>query len=337
MMRVLPSLDGVRLGFGWAWLCGCLLVAGRAGAQEVILYLHTGDRIGGTITLEETNRVVLKTRWAPALSIPVSEILRREIVPPVPEVAPAKATNAPGPGVAGVPKPGVPASAPAVAAVQPKPPQRWFGDLQFGLTLLFGEKDQQLYTGRAKLTYAHARLRNAFDYLYAYGQTDGDVTANRMEGSMKTDFDLFDRVYVYNQGGAGYDEVRLIDLGYSVGPGFGYHLITRPTFAVNTELGANYQVQDRSDGSETSFFYFRLAEDFTWRLSSRLTLDEKFEFCPEVEDWSAYRFRLESNLRYLLGNNLALTLTLIDQYDTNPAKQVVPNDLQVRSSIGVKF
>jgi len=47
--------------------------------------------------------------------------------------------------------------------------------------------------------------------------------------------------------------------------------------------------------------------------------------------------RVEANLRYWLKANLSLNLTVINVFDTVTAKGVEQNDLQVRSSIGVKF
>ena len=47
--------------------------------------------------------------------------------------------------------------------------------------------------------------------------------------------------------------------------------------------------------------------------------------------------RIETNLRYWLKTYLSLNLTVINLYDTRVAQGVEPNDLQIRSSIGVKF
>jgi hypothetical protein len=66
-------------------------------------------------------------------------------------------------------------------------------------------------------------------------------------------------------------------------------------------------------------------------------LDEKFEWFPEVGDFGSYRFRFEANARYLLAQNLSLIVTILDIYDTAPATNVDKNDLQIRSSLGVKF
>lgn len=158
-----------------------------------------------------------------------------------------------------------------------------------------------------------------------------------MDGSSKTDLNLGKRVYVHNLGGAGYDDIRKIDMRYEEGPGFGYHLITRSNLVFNLEAGANYQVQYLSDHTKNENFYFRLAEDCNWKIHSKLTWDEKVEFSPRVENVNQYRIRLESSLKYALLQNLSLIVTVIDQYDTHPANGVDNNDLQIRSSLGLKF
>ena len=158
-----------------------------------------------------------------------------------------------------------------------------------------------------------------------------------MDGSLKSDYDLTRRLYVYNLAGAGYDEIRRIDLRYETGPGLGYHLVRRTNLVFKTEAGVNYQAQYFDDQTETETFFLRFAEEASWKITPKITFDEKFEYFPQVENFGVYRFRFESNLRYALLNNLFFTVTVIDQYDSAPAEGIPPNDLQVRSTIGVKF
>jgi hypothetical protein len=108
-------------------------------------------------------------------------------------------------------------------------------------------------------------------------------------------------------------------------------------FVMNVESGANYQVQDRADDTVTEKFYFRLAEDITWRLNKTLTLTEKFEFFPQVQNVTEYRLRFETSLSYAFWQHLSLNLSVLDLYDTNPAQGVPNNDFQIRSSLGVTF
>ena len=311
-------------------------------AQSVILELKNGDRLTGRILTENTNRVVLSNTWATEISIPLTDIARRVAVP-VPTNAPAVVVK---PAETNAPPTNAVALAKAVAATNTlfnvAWMRNWHGDIQAGVDLTFSERDRQVYHTKTKLTYAKNRLRNVIDYDFTYGRSetsDGEklTDANRMNGSVKTDYDFTKKWFVYNLGGAGYDEIRKIDLRYEIGPGIGYHLIQGKNFFVNTEAGANYQVECRTDGSEIDTFFFRLAENISWKITPRLSWDEKFEYMPRVEDFSFYRLRFESNLRYALLQNVFLNIAVLDIYDSKPANRVTRNDLQIRSSVGVKF
>jgi len=315
-----PNLNSFRFALRGLVVLAVFVSLETIRAQTVILHLRNGDRITGAIVSENTNQVTLSTVLIREVVVPVAAIERREILP----VGTATA------------KP--PAPPPAASNLPPaKLPKHWAGEAQIGMDAVFGQKDRQLYYGRIKATYVKDRFKNILDYNVAYGRTDGISSENRMDGSSKTDFNLGKRVFVYNLGGAGYDEIRKIDLRYEEGPGMGYHLITCSNFLFNVEFGANYQAQYFSDQTKSKNFYFRLAEDFTWKISNKLTLDEKMEFSPRVETMSQYRARFESNLKYLLQQNLSLNLTVIDLYDSRPANGVDKNDLQIRSSLGLKF
>src|SRR5439155_23390859 len=154
-----------------------------------------------------------------------------------------------------------------------KPARLLAGEINLGADLGFSEKNRQLYTGRAKVILAWERLKNAFDYDFCYGRTAGILSANRMDGFSKTDFDLGQRFYVYSLAGAGYDQIRKINLRYEIGPGTGYHLLRLANFVINTEFGADYQAQELVDHTETKLFFYRFAENVTWQLNSKLSID----------------------------------------------------------------
>lgn len=362
-----------------------VFASGAIQAETIILHLKNGDRIAGTIVSEDTNRVLITTPWIKELAVPPAQIERREKMvavtppttnapPPTNAVAQTKASPPGQPAITNLIPSAAPGTPVAVMPVlQPKPqtpkPKHWKGELKIGADFLFGAKDQQIYYGRFKLVYERPYdsnpkqfFRNIFDYGMDYGWTETPgstnsdrslLSANRMDGSDKTDFDIGRRkIFVYNLAGAGYDQIRKIDLHYEEGPGIGYHLFTLTNFVMNTEAGFNYQVQNRSstrtltNGALQNFnttvekFYYRLAEDLTWKFNKRFTLSEKLEFCPQAEDVQQFRARFESTISYGIWQNVALNLSLLDMYDTQPTKSVptIPkNDLQVRSSIGITF
>ena len=328
-----------------------------AVAQTVSLELRNGDRITGQILSETNGRVTLSNLFASQMSIPVTEITNRRVLN-LPTNAPmivAVATNPPvvSAGTNALARTNAVAFAKAVAAtnrfLDSPLMKNWHGDLQVGADLTFSERNRQVYNARAKLTYAKNRFKSVIDYDATYGRTEVEETlgttkrtttktdANRMYGAIKTDFDLGKKWYVYNLAGMGYDEIRKIDLRYEIGPGVGYHLIQATNFFLNVESGVTYQREERTDDTVLSRVFGRLAQNGTWKITPRLTWDEKFEYLPSLEESGEYRMRFETNLRYALLQNVFLNLSVIDIYDSQPALGIKKNDLQVRSSVGVKF
>ncbi|MFO1501239.1 MAG: DUF481 domain-containing protein [Verrucomicrobiota bacterium] len=334
-----------------AW-SGCLL----GYPQAFILHLRNGDRISGRLVSETTNDLVLATDFSTNLSIPVSLIERREAVPPVPT-----STNrppVPATGIAGelvlTNKPSMAQAAggaakPPAAKIEPIPPSalrkflsEWRGEAQLGANLAFSTKDREAFTGRFRTTHDHGfsnarAIRNIIDYDVSYGTTENVLSDNRMEGSWKTEYDLNQRFLLYNVSRAGYDEIRGIDLQYDVGPGLGYKWIVLTNFVFKNELGGDYQKQFFIGDKTASRYSLRFAEDLWWQITSKIRVDERLEFFPEIQEFSNYRLRLEANLSYLLRQNLTLSLNVVDLYDTAVPSGVSRNDLQIRSLLGIRF
>lgn len=346
----------------------CLLALAQAAAAEpLILHLKNGDRITGEIASETTNSVTILHKTFGKLTFPAAEIVKRE-----PATQPALPTGVSGvPAVQTEPKsPDVPPGAfntterpsgvadPATnkvaqaspAAPLPTPgkpqdqkptgPKVWNSEIQFGLNLRYSQRDQQEFLVLAKSTYSKAPFRHIFDYNFNYGRTDGTVTGNRMSGSEKTEYDLSKKVYLFNLVGAGYDDVRKINLQYEVNPGVGIQLInsTNWNFVLKNELGFGFQEQWRQDNERQTTYSARIAEIFSWKVPhTKIVADGKLEAFPDLTDFGEYRLRLEGTLRYPLSTRLTFNLIVIDQYDSQPARAVDKNDLQVRSTLGVRF
>jgi hypothetical protein len=345
-------------------LAGWMAAAVQGWTQTVSIELKNGDRVSGLLVSETNNRVLLSNAWSRELSIPLAEIARRTVLAttnaPAPLLAAVPATNLPPVAATATNKPvstNLVALAKAVAATNRLLDhpffKAWHGEIHAGVDLTFSERDRQVYNARMKLTYARGPLKNVIDYDMTYGRSQyeeqyvsdtGDLEerdvsitdANRMNGFIKTEYDITKRWYGYNLGGAGYDKIRKIDLRYELGPGLGYRLIQWSNFFVNVEAGATYQ-NERREGEDINTIFGRLAENASWRITPRLSWDERLEYLPALDDPSIYRVRFETNLRYAMLQNIFFNLSLINIYDADPAREVSKNDLQIRSSIGVKF
>jgi hypothetical protein len=342
MMFPRPRLRNLFHPIWVAVLLGCAL-AGNASGQHVVLYLKNGDKLTGVLVSEYTNRVVLSNDWVKDLSVPLSQIAQREII--------LAGTN----HIAGTNHVvGTNFLAKFKAPPVPAPPplfQHWKGEAEVGLDLIYSTTDQRTYHGRFKLAYELPYVsnpknffRNSLDYDLAYGKTiektDGIKTmttsSDRMGASDKTTGDFDGHWYAYNLVGAGFDRVRNIGLAIEEGPGLGYHLLRLTNLTANVEGGFSYQLQDNTDDTHTRDFFYRVAEDFNWKLGSRTSVAEKAEFFPRF-NFTEYRLRAEATLSYNIWRYVYWNMTVRDSYDTTPAANVQGNELEVHSALGVKF
>ena len=360
-LRPRRLLEVVCRGFALA----VIFLSPECRADGVVLHLRNGDRVAGTVLSETTNEITLSNIWAPKLVVPLSEIERRESPTNAPSLVGntnslAGSTNSPATNTpsanslaqtnnppSGTNSQARSGSPPVLAPPPPLPKLPWYklwkGEILVGTTVIRGATDSDLFYGKGIFTYSQPYLsdpkeffRNIFIFVGDYGKTAGVLSASDASASSKTDFDVSHNLYVYNLAAVGFDKIRLIDLHYEAGPGAGYHLFRQTNFIGNVEIGANYQVDERSDDTTVRSVFYRLAEDVNWKISKQMTLSEKYEFFPR-DDLQQYRMRFESTLAYLLKTNITFNLGVVDLYDSAPAQGVPNNEFQFRSSLGVKF
>ncbi len=330
----MPAKNSPRQSPRPQWLVIFILCAALASPAQTALQLKNGDRISGKIVSEDTNQVVIATSWGTQQTLPLSLIEKRvelpgAVVPPLTNAPALAATNA-------APPPKI--VAPPVVA---KPPKLWNFDIQLGANLEVNQLQSETYNGSLRANYLGPLLRHNICYNGSYGRADGVVSANRMDGNIRSEYDFTKgkRAFVFNAVGAGYDTVRKVDITYDESAGVGYKFLTMPKLSMSGDVGMNYQEQFFSDRTRTDYLSLRVGESLGWCVTPRLGIDEKAEFYPHLTRIGDYRVRLEVNTTYKLNplGNIYLNFSVIDVYDTTPAAGVTPNDLQVRSTLGLKF
>jgi hypothetical protein len=328
---------------------GGWLVATLA-AETVVFHLRNGDRISGEVLSRKSDSIVVKS-VAGKVRIPLDLFERREEKnPPAGAASPKTTTPAPAPNVA-KPTPPRPGNVQTnLAALGENPWYRpgwirplltnWNVNIQLGSDLGFGTTDRQTFYGNASAIHRWDRVRNSANASAAYGVLNGFASANRLDGSLKTDIDLGSRrkIYAFNLAGAGFDHIRRLDLQFQEGAGFGYKLIEKPRFIMNAELGAQYQEFDFVGiGQDRNLVSVRFGEDLTWELSSKLKIRQTLAFMPNITDFGDFRAQYTLNFSYPLLKRTTLNLNVIDLYDTRPANGVNNNDLTIQTTLGVSF
>lgn len=364
--------EGGRVPAVWLTLVVLLTLLSvvQASGATLLVTLSNGDRITGDFLSEDNTQLVILSPLAGRIAIPKSAVAQRA------ETSTSGGSNGPALAASPTPAPATPPklistntatapkqtnAAPSAIAGGKKPvaapvaPQSWFvglmpqslrplftnwhGGLNLGMDVGFGTSDRRTFYMNGNASHSWDRVRNTVDYHVAYGTVNAVQSANRMEGSEKTETDLGRkrRLYIYNQGGAGYDEIRRIDLEFHEGAGLGYKLIQKPKLNLNTEAGLQYQDQDFRNQPRHSFVSVRLGENLVWRPVDKLEVRHSLAYTPDLADFSVVRFRTDLSLVYPLFKRITLSFNLIDLYDSQPAIGVKNNDLQVQSTIGVTF
>ncbi len=346
MLKRLGSDPWWRLGFSLLCLLGGLA---SSYAAQMVIHLKNGDRITGSLVSETTNSLTLATPFLGKVPVPLSEIEKRELIPEIRAMSPPASPNAattvtnrsdlgPTPELKVIP-PKKPPLAPANPEAGPiaSAPHFWKHDIRFGLNTRYAAQDSHEILLITKSTYGHPPFRHILESNLKYGTIEGVVSANSLNGSEKTEYQLTPKTYLFSLVGGGFDEIRHIRGQFDAGPGVGFELLKLTNFVWKTESGFNFEKQYLSSDNEQTSYSIRIAEIFAWRVWEKLTADAKVEFFADVAKPGEYRLRLESTLRYPVSTHLSLNLDLIDAYDTRSAPSVTPNDLQIRSTIGVAF
>jgi hypothetical protein len=339
-------------------------------ADPVTLHLRNGDRLTGEILREDARRLILRSPVTGRITVPIDQIERRsalqatnaavtQAAPPAPTptpaapVAPATAATAP----AAVPAATAPGVAPKPVVSTNVPPGKpsgigawipgwiaafstnWHGNVGLGMNLGFGTTDRQTFFVNANATHQWDRVANAVNYSAAYGLVNEVESANRMDGTLKTDVfvDRTRHLYLYNLGLGGYDLIRHINLRLEEGIGVGYKVYDRNRLVVNAELGGQVQYFDYGLQADRTLWSVRVSESLNWKPSTKLTVTQRLQYMPNVSDPSDYRIRLDLIAAYPLYKRLTVSFNVVNEYENRPPRTADNNDLQITTNINVTF
>jgi putative salt-induced outer membrane protein YdiY len=333
-------------------VCSASLYANDA--PPMIFHLKNGDRITAIPQIRtETNLVVL-TAFGSTITLPLDQIVSRTTLPLLTETAPAVETPAPAevpvPAEAPAPTP-APEAAPDAAAdaakvVEEKTEPVTFvgkffsnfaGEVQVGMDAGYGASDYMNYYGRVKAATVLSAGKQC-DGKLTYGKNKGELSADKLDTSYRLEYDAIPKkLFVMGSRPAATIISAKSIYYYTVGGGLGYHLLKKDNMALDASAGASFQSYHYAMEDARNDMYIDFGENYTWEIVKDLNFVQKLTFSPQAEDWSVFRMVFEAGVSWAFYKNMTFNFTLIDKYDSHPAKNIDKNDLQLVSSIGLKF
>lgn len=136
---------------------------------------------------------------------------------------------------------------------------------------------------------------------------------------------------------AEHDRFAGIDYRYVPSIGAGYWIAREEDFTASGEVGVGHEYVKYTNGSDDDNvvliprFYAEKA------VLEKAKLSEELIFYPNLEDVKKYRIRSETRFTNALSEALALRVSFIDEFNTNPTGESKKNDTQLVLSLVYGF
>ena len=224
----------------------------------------------------------------------------------------------------------------AQAPSEPPPPPKWETAATLGFSLTSGNSDTMLLTAIIKTEKKGPRDEWGFGAGGAYGENDSVVNNNYIQGYGQYNRLLSDRWFLYGRADALHDEIADVNYRVSLSPGVGYYFIKNKTTSLAGEVGPGVVIEERG-GDDSTYATLRVAARFEHKFSEHARMWAKAEYLPEISDFGNYLLNSELGVGATLTKKLELTVLLVDNYASEPAKDRKNNDLKLVTGITYKF
>jgi putative salt-induced outer membrane protein len=233
----------------------------------------------------------------------------------------------------------VPALAQAPVAAAEPPPPAVSGNVSLGLGVTSGNKDSVNVTAGYEFKY-DPKARNVVKStgLFLYGKTDGELTSEQYAVSLRDEYGVRPRAFVFGE--LRYLHDRFKGIEYLVTPtgGVGYKVVDdkMTTLSLSAGLGGvweqDYDLELKTNGAVS------LDEKLSRKLSASATVNQSFAALWNVGDFDDGLYIFGLNLTATVVGKAQVKVELLDTYKARPPKpDLQGNDIAFVTGIVYKF
>jgi putative salt-induced outer membrane protein YdiY len=217
----------------------------------------------------------------------------------------------------------------------------WNGGVDFGYSLTTGNTRTNTLALGSNLSRQTSRDKTTLyaAYINARNRNKGvtETTANAIRGGGRYEINLANRLTTFGFADFEYNQIQLLDLRSVLGGGLGYYVVKNERAQLQVFGGGAYNRENFSTGLRRNSGEAFAGQDFTFKLSDRALLKERFQFFPNLTDTGEYRHTFDSSLTTRLTRWLTWNVTASNRYISNPPPGSKNNDLLFTTGIGVAF
>jgi putative salt-induced outer membrane protein len=229
------------------------------------------------------------------------------------------------------------AQAPAQAAAPP--PAAVTGNVSVGLGVTSGNKDTTNVNAGYEFQY-DPKTKNVVKStgLFLYGKTDGELTNEQYGLSLRDEYSIRPRVFVFGETRYLHDRFKGIEYLLTPTGGVGYKLVDDKvtTLSVSAGLGGvwekDYDVDLKTTGAVS------LDEKLSRKLSASAAVNQSFSALWNISDFGDALYLFGLNLTATVVGKAQLKIELLDTYKTRPPQPgLQSNDVAFITGIVYKF
>jgi putative salt-induced outer membrane protein len=202
-----------------------------------------------------------------------------------------------------------------------EPPPGWRGNVGAGLSFTGGNKDTSNVSLSFEAVY-DPKKKNVFkaDGLWIRTETDGDLSADRVNVGARDEYTVSKRTYVFAE--ARYLRDRFKDLSYLVSPlvGAGYRLVDSKKTVLSLDAGIGGAFQKNIGQDSTSDGSFRVGQAFSQKLTPSAKLTQSAWGLWKMSDTADSFYHFEVALAVSMSSRLEVKLGFFDDYQNKPAE-----------------
>jgi putative salt-induced outer membrane protein YdiY len=216
-----------------------------------------------------------------------------------------------------------------------KPPVVYEGNLTLGFAGADGNSRYQNISGLAEFVARSEWLRLTLIGRYVYGEADGNLNARNSRATMKLDFFLSKRFYIFASTYFEQDTFQDLQLRTAISSGPGYQFIEKGDYAspylkdmqLYGEAGLAYFNEDFKQKPDQTSFRARLSVKWDWpMIKDVFSLFQYTEFFPSIQDSNDYYLTTDQGMMIHIWKNFVFKPQLTYRYNNAPPPGVKPSD-----------
>jgi putative salt-induced outer membrane protein len=225
------------------------------------------------------------------------------------------------------------------AAAADEPPPGWHGSLGAGLSISSGNSDAKSFNLSGDLKY-DPKTKNVvkLGVLFLRSESNGATTADKLVATLRDEYSLTDRFFVYGEVGYLRDKVALVSYLISPIAGAGYKVVKTDTMTFDVSAGFGGAFEKLEGRDATGSGAFKAGEAFAWKVSPTVTLGQNGSALFKANDTGDAFYHFDVSLATSLSKLLELKLAYLVDHKTRPAfASLDKTDTAFLASVVAKF